>query len=313
MLDKATGVSEYVIAVNLDIRSFTPFCQSVDSVDVATYIKKIYSKIINGYFKNASYYKPTGDGLIIIIPYSEGNLEEVANSTIESCLELLKNFGSLCNNEAMITYPTPQKMGIGVTRGSACCIRSEDKILDYSGKILNLASRLMDLARPSGMVLDHGFDLGLLKDEIKDLLSEDDVYVRGVAEKHPLRVYCTKKYTIIPDSCKRPLKEPQWKTNTWTKSVATLRAISIPSRFTLSKRPLDASKLVFSVILDYPKIEGAEILRDFFLENKEINYKTKGDQCYVLVDIPSIVRQLDEIEGLAEDTEIRIEATYPIE
>lgn len=68
LLEKATGRDEYVIAVNLDIRGFTQFSQSVESLPVATYIKKVYLKIMKGYFKNASYYKPTGDGLIVIIP-----------------------------------------------------------------------------------------------------------------------------------------------------------------------------------------------------------------------------------------------------
>ena len=110
LLEKATGRSEDVIAINLDIRSFTPFCKTVDSLRVATYITRVYLKIIKDYFKNASYYKPTGDGLIIIIPYTRENLHEVANLAIESCLKLLQDFSSLCIDDPMINYSTPQKL-----------------------------------------------------------------------------------------------------------------------------------------------------------------------------------------------------------
>ena len=67
LLEKATGKSQYIIVIVLDIRGFTPFCQIADSLDVATYIKKIYMKIIDDYFPDASFYKPAGDGLLITI------------------------------------------------------------------------------------------------------------------------------------------------------------------------------------------------------------------------------------------------------
>jgi len=67
----------------------------------------------------------------------------------------------------MTNFPTPDKIGIGITRGSVCCIMSGSKILDYSGRNLNLASRLMEMARPSGIVFDESFGLDLLSDEKK--------------------------------------------------------------------------------------------------------------------------------------------------
>ena len=311
LLEKATGVSEHVVAVNIDIRGFTPFCQSVESLDVATYIKKIYSKIITDYFENASYYKPTGDGLIITIPYDEENLREVANSTIDSCLDLIEKFGSLCIKEDMINYPTPQKIGIGLTRGSACCITSEDKILDYSGRILNLASRLMDIARPSGIVFDEAFGIDLLPDETKELFLDEEVYVRGVAEEDPIKIHYTKKHTLIPNSYRKPLKEPRWNTDSDENPLKALKSLEGPLQIELSRKPLDENKITAVFSFDNPKVEGFRRFHSYSIEEDEIDYQRMGNTCEVFIDIVAIVKSLEE-EGVTEDMNIRIDVTYPI-
>lgn len=311
LLEKATGRSEYVIAINLDIRGFTPFCKEVDSVDVATYIKKIYLKIINNYFENASYYKPTGDGLILIIPYTEETLKKVTNSTIESCLALLKDFGSLCIDEPMITYPTPQKIGIGLTRGSACCIRTEDKILDYSGRILNLASRLMDLARPSGIIFDDSFGIDLLSDETKELFSDETGYVRGVAEEEPIKIYYTKKHTLIPDSFKKPLKGPKWHTDVDEISFATFKDLEPKYRISLSKKPLDENKITVEISHPIPDVKGYTTTHYYPIAHGAIEYLHKGNRHAVRIDVDTIRKNLEENE-VTNDMNIRFEIIYPI-
>jgi len=59
-------------------------------------------------------------------------LKKIANSTIDSCPSLLEDFASLLAEDQMINYPTPQKIGIGVTGGSACCILLKDKKHSYA-------------------------------------------------------------------------------------------------------------------------------------------------------------------------------------
>lgn len=171
LLINAQGISQHIIAIILDIRGFSSFCQQVESPDVGVYISKVYLKIINNYFQFASFYKPTGDGLLVIISYDETNIKERINTTIKTCLRFLKEFSALLTNEPMINYETPDNLGIGLARGSACRIFSGEKILDYSGRILNSASRLMDIARPSGIVFDSSFGYDLLEDNIKELFS----------------------------------------------------------------------------------------------------------------------------------------------
>lgn len=310
LLEKATGRSEHVIAVNLDIRGFTPFCETEDSLNVATYITRVYLKIINDYFKSASFYKPTGDGLIIIIPYDRENLREVANLTVNSCLGLLENFGSLCSDNHMINYPTPQNVGIGVARGSACCIISEDKskILDYSGRLLNLASRLMDLARPSGIVLDGSFGIELLEDETKNLFSEDIVYVRGVAEEEPMKIYYSTKHTLIPDSYHHPLKEPKWETQTYEYSFEALKKFVADLTPELKKKPLDTNKI--RVIFSYNTKLGTRWL-EYSVGHDYVAYKPRGYINRVHIDLPSICKYLEK-QGIKEDTRIQIKVVYPI-
>ena len=74
LLEKATGFSEFVVAINVDIRGFSPFSKTVESPEVAMFIKRVYMKLIDEYFSNASFFKPTGDGLLVILPYTEENL-----------------------------------------------------------------------------------------------------------------------------------------------------------------------------------------------------------------------------------------------
>jgi len=82
LLDDAAGISEFIIAVNLDIRGFSTFSQRVESPDAAMFIKRVYIKLIDEYFADLSFFKPTGDGLLLIIPYNERNLQEVVRGII---------------------------------------------------------------------------------------------------------------------------------------------------------------------------------------------------------------------------------------
>ena len=60
---------------------------------------------------------------------------------------------------------------IGISRGTVCRLVSKGKTLDYSGRVVNLASRLMDDARPSGVVFDASVGIDLLSEEQAKLLN----------------------------------------------------------------------------------------------------------------------------------------------
>lgn len=311
-LENATGIPEHIIAINLDIRAFTPFCQSVDSLDVATYIKKIYMKIIDDYFSYASFYKPTGDGLLIIIHYTEEKLRDMINKTIVSCLNILKKFSLLCEDEPMINYPTPEKIGIGLCRGSASCILSNEKILDYSGRVLNLASRLMDVARPSGIVFDSSFGIELLEDDKKEQFSKDEIYVKGIAEDTPIGIHYLNNYVIVSEIFKKPIREPIWEIITEKHTFAEFKKLNPNYRVQLKHKPLNI-KNIFGTFTHY-KVHQGEINKDFQNNHDfKINgymfyYYEVGKNCFVEIKKTVVERLLIEF-GVLDEMEI----TYTIQ
>lgn len=314
LLDNATGVSQHVIAIVIDIRGFTLFCNTVDSLQVATYIKKVYMKIIDTYFSDASFYKPTGDGLLVVVPYDEESLGQVIDKTVESCVKLLEDFAKLCDDEPMVNFETPKNIGIGIAGGSACCLTSEEKVLDYSGKLLNLASRLMDIARPSGIVFDSKFGLNLLSKDKRDLFLEDRVYLRGIAEQEPMAVYYTRNYTLIPNFFKRPIKEPRWVSVENTVSFKDMK--KFPSKFyifALKDKPIDVEKIEFEAIFEFVSEETGKIFDRILrrrVGEKEVSYRKHGNRHVVCLELKPFVRLLDS-RGLEDDAEITLKVTYP--
>lgn len=157
LLPNARGVSEFVIAAFLDIRSFSRFSMEVESPETAEYVKRVYIAALDNYFPNATFFKPTGDGLMIIIPFTEPSLREVANDAVAQSLRLVNDFSALVAGDPMINFDTPQRAGVGLSRGAACRLISGRQTLDYSGRVLNTAARLTNLARPAGVVFDASF------------------------------------------------------------------------------------------------------------------------------------------------------------
>jgi hypothetical protein len=226
----------------------------------------------------------------------------------------LENFASLLAEDPMINYPTPQKIGIGLTRGSACCIlskdNSEDKILDYSGGILNLASRLMDLARPSGIVIDDSFHIDLLEDETKKLFEEKNVYVRGIAEEKPRRIYYTKKQTLLPESSERPIRELQWKTQEFDYSYSKVKKFVRLTSVKLDKKPSDENRISVEISRPNPDLGTIAIL-DYSINDDKISLNHIGNKYEVIIDFSAINKESLEGKGLLDDTIITIKVVYP--
>ena len=161
------GSSEFVIAVIIDVRGFSSFAMEVESVKTTAFLKRIYIEMIDRYFGNASFIKPTGDGLLLAFPHDETNLKEVVSYVVRSSMACLADFAKLCDGDDMINFNIPDKVGIGISRGTATNVVSHGSTIDYSGRPFNIASRLMDLTRSSGVILDSMFGENLIPSDIK--------------------------------------------------------------------------------------------------------------------------------------------------
>jgi hypothetical protein len=188
---------------------------------------------MSAYFPGARYHKSTGDGMMIVYPYKERTLKRTAEDVIQSAMKLQSEFSELADDDDMITFQVPDTSGIGINRGTVCCIESDGETLDYSGHVLNLAARLMDLARPAGIVM-HASLGNLIPANFMDLFEISSVYVRGIAENQPVPVYSLKGITSIPETATTPPPTP-WGayTKTWrvaeVKKLATRYAVDVPN------------------------------------------------------------------------------------
>lgn len=226
LLELAQGVSEHAIAVNIDIRGFSTFCEKVDSADVMIFIKRVYRRFLDDYFKEAPFTKAMGDGLLVVMPYDESNVETLAVGTIDACLKAHDDFSSFCKGNKMISRraPLPDKIGIGVAKGAVSRLVSSGKTFDYSGRVLNLASRLMNVARPSGVVFDADFGADTLPHEIMQKFEKTKVWLWGIAEREPIEVYYSKAYgTKIPATYLKRLDVRERHTESVVSTVQQLR------------------------------------------------------------------------------------------
>lgn len=309
LLKQATGRSEFIIAVNADIRGFSTFCKDIESTDVAMYIKRVYLKMIDEYFQRAIFFKSTGDGLMLAIPYSEDNLSEVVRETINVCLKLHVDFPAFCKDDQMIPYDVPTQIGIGIARGSACRLQTGTKIIDFSGRILNYATRLMDLARPSGIVFDGQFGLSLLEKTVASQFAADEVYVRSVAEDKPIAIHYLEESVVIHQRARQPIGETPW-----AKEVleVTLRDMAISNlwRHALNATPSNPDEITI-------KLRHSAIHKGRKQKNKWTNrsttqfkYDVDAGEPIVVLNYKAIRATLAEV-GVKRDWPIVVTITYP--
>jgi len=311
LLENATGVTQNVIAVYVDIRGFTPFCRTIESIEVAAFLKRVYIGIIDNYFPNASFHKPTGDGLLVIIPFNRESLKDAVCDTIRDCLDIIKNFRKMVENDPMINFEIPEKVGIGISRGPACCISSDGTILDYSGKVINLASRLNDFARPSGIVFDPSLGLRILPTEIQELFSSDGVYIRGVAEEKQIVVHYTKQYTIIPPLRKLPLNEPKWTAFVFQSTVKgfkeSLEGGVKWASFILKEEPMDEKQISIEISFRHATVRR---YCNFDTSDSHVIYECIGNKYALNIEHEYLIKELERV-GATDDTKVRVEVTYP--
>ena len=290
-LDGATGVSQSVIVIFIDIRDFSTFSMACDSVYVAMYLKRVYIKLIDEYFPFASFYKSTGDGLLLVVPIGGEDIVEVSRKVVAACIKCHSEFNNICSDDPMINFKIPQKIGIGVARGTVCCLISGDKVIDYSGRFLNLASRLTDLARSSGIIIDGDFNITLLSDEQRKIFEEEKVYLKGIHEEVPIKIYHIPEFTLISKYNKQPIVSKRWREQTDVKLYRDLL------KFTRFQYPLDSEPVSsedIKITVTHSKVTGGIVDKKYLtiIDFADFTYEVVGGKPIVWVDFAKLSERL---------------------
>jgi hypothetical protein len=233
----ANGRSDFVIAVMCDIRGFSSFSKIHEAPDIAMFSKRFFVKLLEDYFVDADFAKATGDGMLLIYRYSEKNLHEVAETVLTTCMDVVRDFPELMHNDSMINYPVPDKVGFGIVRGTAFCLYSDREAVDYSGQTLNLAARLTEFARPSGIVIDGTFMMSVIPEQLHEDYYTETVFVRGISEDRPREVFCSNE-VVIPAGAKIPEKNAVLRSVDHNVTVALVKKMPETVTVKLPEEPL---------------------------------------------------------------------------
>jgi class 3 adenylate cyclase len=212
LLPTARADNCQVVATFLDVRGFSSYAEIGDTSNVAAYLRAVYATILRRFFSDRTFFKPTGDGLLLIhelVFDKPGEWPLVIQGLLERCIALVAEFPRLTVADLSVTPPVPSDIGIGMSRGSATKLNSGSVILDYTGRPLNRAARLMDKARPRGVAFyDTHPDLVLGGAHVASLFQPEAVCLRGIAESEPITIFVTDNVVIDPRD-REPINDPQ--------------------------------------------------------------------------------------------------------
>lgn len=297
-LDQAQGGSELVIVANVDVRDFTGFAgRGMEPVQATLFIKTVYRRLFDEFFVDATFVKSTGDGLLVVYRHDEQQLAETEAAVVDAAVRAVREFPDFCSGEALVNFEVPSRLGVGISRGAASRLATKRKVLDYFGMPLNLATRLMDFARPEGIVID---DIAALPAHQQAYFNQASVFVRGMDESEPRTVHYTPEWTSIPAYARTPLVQPSWTTDQYDYTLNELESLAqsgTASAIRLRHAPEGAA---VQVELEYPATRsggrrsashtrGRQLRegRDFFLTNFAGEYSLR-------INAATVAQQLRE-------------------
>ena len=313
-LPNANADNRLVVVLNMDIRDFTSHSgPGMESVEAAIFLKIVYGRLLEDYFAGASFWKGAGDGLIVVFEHQDNELSQTLQTAADLATRIVADFPGFANGDPRINFETPSSVGIGIAFGAASRLESGDLILDYFGKPLNLSSRLVDLARPKGVVID---DATLLSPESRRLFRREWVYLKGIAEREPRQIWVTRRDTRVPSISRVPLVEPEWvRLTPRTPTLNQLRkgaAEDVHLAWTLAERPV-GDEVDFTV--GFPQRtpsggKGATTLSDTLRVGKEYELYRQRGTTRIRVKTAQLVDLLDE-RGVKGTWRVSLDIAYP--
>lgn len=302
LLPSATGASGFVIALFLDVRGFSSWFS--ESSEAAVYLRRMYARVLDDFFPDADFFKPTGDGLLVILGYGQDTLAARVQVALERSLRLVDVFPALTAADPMINFPVPQRVGVGLARGAVTCLSSGRKVLDYSGRPLNLAARLMDLSRPMGVTFDDSFIAGLtLPDDLLARFQAEEVYIKGLAEDEPMTVHITRDWSEVPETHRRPMNKTEWEVEKPKWTVAQLKTMAPRYLYRLGATPLAYERV--SVTASIPIMKAGQPV-----PNLVTFYGLHDARAYDDSGRPTVSLQLDDV--LEEAKKRRLKQSQPL-
>lgn len=184
MGEKVSKISALVVFT--DIRGFTKWSENIEIFQYSPeFIASFYTSLEEQFEGWNS--KKLGDGSLFIKTLKENEHEKVIISVISKILKVNKSFEKLCKTFAEKRgQETPLTLGWGIARGSVNEICYDDGHKEYIGAVVNKTSRLCDIARPNGIVIDaqnfsnlgkHSKLFFKQKRKIKSIEKDIDVWV----------------------------------------------------------------------------------------------------------------------------------------
>jgi hypothetical protein len=175
---------------------------------------------------------------------------------------------------------------------------------------LNLASRLMDLARPRGVVFDADFGPALLPEDLRGKFRQEEVFLKGVAPATGMIVYCWPDELVIPSFHLRPLGEKKWE-----KTVATMTRTELQRlegtclRYQLRPAPGPDPEVFCLVSHDSVTPGGRKSARFRTTEDMAVELAHRGAQAHVEIERSTLLKYLDEAR-VGPTWPVRIEISY---
>ncbi|MDA0183020.1 adenylate/guanylate cyclase domain-containing protein [Solirubrobacter phytolaccae] len=310
LLHSAEGQSRHVVVIFLDVRGFSSFAKIAESSDAAEFLRSVYTQIVDDYFVEPEFFKLTGDGMLILYRYDRESLIDVVNTAVETSLRLVTDFGGLCAEDPMVNFEVPGNLGIGIARGAATALISGEKVLDYSGRPLNLAARLMDLGRPSGVVIDEGIRIELLRDDLSEQFTQESVYVKGIAEADAVGVYVDKRVDI-PVFNRHPIDRFHQFTEDQVERTLVQLAEWGDFSFPLTHEPAVKDKIQVFVNAPKPTKSGGRSKTGVYNWTFTAQYDFRVQTHYAKVNFVEI-RELAAEQGIKRTWPIHLTIEYPI-
>jgi class 3 adenylate cyclase len=304
VLADARGENEWVVASIIDIRGFTS--HSMEAVEAALFLKTVYGRILKQFVPKGVFAKLTGDGVLVVEPYEPGTLKAALEASIPRWLDLVIEFRTMTEKDPEIRFPVPTQLGVGVEFGAASRLISGTQTLDFFGKPLNVAARLCDLARPSGVVMS---DVAALPKRLQKRFETDQVYLKGISELSRVPIWYTKDMTSIPPFAKYPLVEPDWSTVAADLPMTLLSQLAqTDTNFvvTLKERPLGDEVIIH---VRY-SIRGRAGFQTQLTGDDDVIYSVEAGKTRVRIRTPKLLAYL-ESRGVGPRAKPRVTVSFP--